>query len=978
MRKTLLNLENGKVSNIANLKLKIKSISLEDDDVIILDVEEDFKIFYTLSVLKGDFFPTPRVNDIFIPKEFYIKYDEKLQLSLFAKGEIISNKGKIFVNYKSQMNYKLIGNGLIDYLKNILNIQEELKKDIFKIKSQTKDYLYLHSFKESNQFKIEKRHLNLKLIEGDFILIDNFYEFNSNIYFNKITQIKKLNEELLIRFTLSYLAYGFIDVIKIISIEKDCYIVLNSKYKVFKISINEKLYKYNIQLCQILIINNFKIRKEEANMNVIELRDNSILFISSQNVYFIHKKITLNFYTVIKIDFLDYKKQNNIYSQIKIKDKTFPINKNEIYCIFHSFKINNSDQYAINLQLLSEDAKKNKKYYFILYHGLLNKINAFINYYSKNSVFVEYFFYQIEKPLNLINKVIKIEDKTFNMKNYDTFETQNRQRINVLNIPFSVLKNDINKDIDYESLNKKNSFQICRIFSYKNDLLFGLFNIKEIYKKLIYLKENKEFEDYYDVAGNILSELEKYDDLNILKKKYEKIYYEMKNNNPYLFSNICSLSEYENEITYSQYKTRLGLIVVKYIIECKSVEQMKDLIDNFNNVKIKIDKKQLTLFQKLRIFNFYLNKNFIYVNILFYDELNPNSPYALANNFNKNEINNLNIYSRYFLPYLQFDSFILYNYLYKENSFSLSLELDFVMKYNLLSNYEEFIFITLEKNGYLAYKTKNEKITAIQEDNLFGANKKPLIKYLTDINESKNKAFSISMENRHEGCHNKVQQKNLENTPYLFCRDCKMKKIKSEKNPEKGKSGRIIESFLYDNQLRISELKKNNIYGDLLDYRYFIGPNFDEFKKKVAEIDLNNKKNSKGIDIEYNEESSLEINIENNKGNIKESREESMEESSEEANKEINKENNKENDICELYDKNKLNEKQKLNSEQSQEIEIGNTYFLDDVEYLKLDPISQGRHYFANETYLPKYFIEQQKIEEEERKLRKGKAKIIL
>jgi len=988
MKKALLNLENGKITNINNLILKINGISFQDDDVIVIDVEEEHNIFYTISILKGDYFPTPTINDIFIPNEFSIKYDENLELRLFAKGELI--KDRIFVKCKPLIAYKLIGRGLIDYLKKLFNIKEELKIDIFKIESITQDYFDLYSFKELKHKYLKKKLVNLELIKDDFILIDNFYESKLYINFNKITQIKKLSEELLIRFSLKNLVNDKIDAIKIISIEDNYYIVLNSEYKLFKISISKELKKYNIKLCQILIINNFKIILEkESDMNIIELRNNSILFISSQNIYFAHKKITLNFYSVIKINCLDYKKENNLYNQIEIKDQIFPINKNEIFCIIKSFKINNCDQYAIKLKLLSNDAKKKKKYYFILYHGLLNKINSFINYDSENSVFVEYFFYQINKPLNLINKTIKINDKTYYMKNFDIFDTENRQRINILNTPFSVLKFDNNNEINYESLikEKKNSFQICRIFSEKEgNLLFGVFNIKEIYKKLIYLKENSDFDNYYDFVGNIVSEIEKIDDINSFKKKYENIYNNLMEHkeNSYIISNICSLSEYENEITYSQYKTRLGFILCKNIIECKSIEEMKDLIEHFNYVRNKINGKKLTLFQKLRILLFYINKKFIYVDILFYDELNKNSPYVLALNFNKNEINHLNVYSRYFLAYLQFDSFILYNYLYKENSFSLSLELDFVMKYNLLSNYEGFIFISLEKNDYLVYKTKNEKITAIQEENLFGVTTKR-IKYITDINESKNKAFSISMENRHEGCHNKVQQKNLENTPYLFCRDCKMRKIISEKNPKKGESGRIIENFLYNNELRISKLKKKNIYDSLLDYNYFIGSNFDDFKKKVVEIDIkdkeeikkeSNEENNKGSKKECNKESNKEnnkeckeesnkvIKKENNKDYKEEIRDESIEESSEES----DKENNKENNICELYDNNKLN-----NLEESKEIEIGNTYFLDDVEYLKLDPISKGRHLSDDENYLPKYFIKQKKIEEEERKLRKGK-----
>lgn len=308
MKEALLNLENGKISNINNLILKIKGISFHDDDIIEIDVEEEHKIFYTISILKGDYFPTPRINDIFIPNEFSINYDENLELRLFAKGELI--KGRLFVNYKPKIAYKLIGKGLIDYLKKLFNIKEEFKIDIFKIESITQDYFDLYSFKEYKHKFLKKELISLELIKDDFILIDNFYESELYIHFSKITQIKKLNEELLIRFSLKNLINDKIDAIKIISIEDNYYIVLNSEYKLFKISISKELKKYNIKLCQILIINNFKIILEkESDMNIIELRKNSILFISSQNIYFAHKKITLNFYSVIKINCLDYKKK---------------------------------------------------------------------------------------------------------------------------------------------------------------------------------------------------------------------------------------------------------------------------------------------------------------------------------------------------------------------------------------------------------------------------------------------------------------------------------------------------------------------------------------------------------------------------------------------------------------------------------------------------------------------------------------------
>ena len=316
----------------------------------------------------------------------------------------------------------------------------------------------------------------------------------------------------------------------------------------------------------------------------------------------------------------------------------------------------------------------------------------------------------------------------------------------------------------------------------------------------------------------------------------------------------------------------------------------------------------------------------------------------MANNFNKEEIKNLNIYSRFFSAHLQIDSFILYNYIYKENSFSFSLELDFVMKHNLLSNYEEFIFTSSEDpDDLFAYEALNGKITVIHEKNLLG---KSDVQFINEIKESKNIAFSISMENRHEkNCHTKVRKKNLGNTPILFCRDCKIDRIVSEKNPNKGESGRIIESFIYDNQLRISKLKTLNKYGCLLDYRYFIDKNFNELKKKVVEIDYETTpiENKKGKEInEENEEDDESKKGKNKKG--------------------------KENNSCEIFDKNKIKfdeSKSDLisNSKESKEIEVGKTYFIDDVEYIQLDKDNEGKH--MNEIKsLPKYFIKMQNIED--------------
>ena len=66
-------------------------------------------------------------------------------------------------------------------------------------------------------------------------------------------------------------------------------------------------------------------------------------------------------------------------------------------------------------------------------------------------------------------------------------------------------------------------------------------------------------------------------------------------------------------------------------------------------IRIKIEEKNLSFFQKLRIYQFYFARKFCGIKIVFFDELNTfNSPYVLANNFNKEEIKNITFIADFF------------------------------------------------------------------------------------------------------------------------------------------------------------------------------------------------------------------------------------------------------------------------------------------------------------------------------------------
>ena len=81
--------------------------------------------------------------------------------------------------------------------------------------------------------------------------------------------------------------------------------------------------------------------------------------------------------------------------------------------------------------------------------------------------------------------------------------------------------------------------------------------------------------------------------------------------------------------------------------------------------------------------------------------------------------------------------------------------------------------------------------------------------------------------------------------------------------------------------------------------------------------------------------------------------------------KEIKEGNKNEDEINGENDEDDESKKEKnSNSKESKEIEVGKTYFIDDVEYIQLDKDNLGKH--MNEIKsLPKYFLKMQKIEVE-------------
>ena len=834
-----------------NFKAIIKEINSETEQMTFaIQSLEKKKTFYKgLYAIKGEIFPIPKINDNVQIIEVVYKLDADFNPGFFIKLKKTEDINLISFQENNNL-MDLTKDNIITTLKDLLNITRPLySKTFLIIDDSMNDYYILKCLENNLDYYLIKNpsFLEYSFHKKDIIYVSNYYEDIGNnrniIGLTLITLVEKLTEEnlffLLEKNYINQNKYLLTKVVEIINYNKKKEIILlGENKKLFSLMTNDE----NIKLGQICLFVNYGLSKIENTIPIIEKNNESFSYFSSQEIYF-SNKIKLNNFSVIQFYFLDfiYGINGNLFTAIKINEERRDITSKEMNIIIETKKIKNYEYYPISIQLIEKD-NKNITFNFNLLHGLLNKINGFINKKNKNPYFYEYLYYYCDSMIYQAKKNIILDGKSYSILLYDNFDSSNRLRFNVLNIPFQ-------KECNEKLLKKSNSLMVYEIFTEEklHPENIGVFCIDEIKNNIPNLKSNNIFDKYYNDFGfiyNALSDFknQKPEDLvDICTKNFiDKITSDKKID----FKNI---SCYEEEISLSQFKTRIG-IIVSYYLSISSKNEKIDVLEKIQNIfKIIYRRKNsLSLMQFLRLFKFLVKKLLINYQVYkpcFISEMDEFSPYLAAYNFNVEEINNIEESSRLFMAYLQIDSYILVNhYKYNAKSYSLSIEPLFMVRNHLLQTYEGFFLIEKSDQNRYAQSITDEKITIINIKKIFEFSN--IINFedmdrITEPDILKNHAFAVSMEFRHENnSHQKKNQKNRHITsPIYYFDKAEIKKIEYLKNNKiQGEDGRLIEAFIDDDRERISSLQADIIYGNLLDIKLFIQSNFDELKKKFNEI----------------------------------------------------------------------------------------------------------------------------------------------
>ena len=383
--------------------------------------------------------------------------------------------------------------------------------------------------------------------------------------------------------------------------------------------------------------------------------------------------------------------------------------------------------------------------------------------------------------------------------------------------------------------------------------LLGIYDIDNIYENLPEDKNIYEPKEEYKLLYNFIEIIKNNNDKE--KKQYLE---SLENKIPFEEAkSLVNTFNYDfSDINYENYIIYINLCLYYYY----TITHFKNgLLKQFEEKFIELAYSKITYADRIRIIRFMCQEFCINVTeqrlIHFYlvDKLDDDNSYKIAINFNKNMINNLEESSKLYIPFLQLDSYILYNYNNNSYSYTLSLEPLVITKKHLLSSYEDFFFVyrEKEKNGIKTLATQSiySDITSINEYSLFSSHNDCDSRVLN----GNDFAVPVSTELLHErNGHSKKNKKNKRNkTPRYFYKKKKLIKMdekycdidEKNKNQYKGEAGLLVEYFIrYDKQSLIDELKQKLIFGDIINnVKLFTAKNFKDLYNLMIKIKSKNK-----------------------------------------------------------------------------------------------------------------------------------------
>ena len=449
----------------------------------------------------------------------------------------------------------------------------------------------------------------------------------------------------------------------------------------------------------------------------------------------------------------------------------------------------------------------------------------------------------------------------------DSFENDSRSRIILINAPNFITLDGVTFDVvkfrpKIENIDE-NSFEVALFDVSKEYYASKLIKIKEefsIIKNINNYKDN--LEKFYSEIKNLYNQkdndIDKY--LLIVKKsgisKVEINFTQKKS---------VLKNEFQTEEGYHlMYIYLLWYIIGPYFTNDKDKDKDKDKLTIINILDCAeraymdyLNDKELEIYEKIMLI--YSNMIFLltFKNINDYNDsklkyikrkdIKPKSVFGISFDFMKNFIEKLTPQSYLFYPLLLIDSGI-YKTKEQKSLYGFNMESCENLKQHLLELIPDVFFVyerkinLLEEEGGFNFKGYSvvfiNKLLALNK-----YEKNPILYEYKNIEEertNKHYGMRVGKTMMHESfCHNKLifeYKVGFESPNYFYNAEMNLIRIVPVNYPQnneylkvnrigedkKGESGKLVESFLSSEGIIITELKKLHIFGELLNYKYFI------------------------------------------------------------------------------------------------------------------------------------------------------------
>ena len=457
--------------------------------------------------------------------------------------------------------------------------------------------------------------------------------------------------------------------------------------------------------------------------------------------------------------------------------------------------------------------------------------------------------------------IIRIADNNSNKYSISTFKTRIIYKENFLE------KNILTKNEFFE-LTKNFCSKYCNFLK----------TIEKIKPKDLTKETLKKFSDELNLLNQEYKEIENKEEFDYLSNPLN---YEInKNSLEFVYQNYF-LSEYSS--IYNKDKKENSIInflnFAKYAVETHEVEHTFFVkVVNDKNLEKSEKVKLLEAFSDICIKTILSNNSILdsdYVNIEEMNKTDRENPYYKAVELLNNIIDNLNENSRLFEVFLYFNSGTIENYLAKDEKieyysknmfdekikiktgtykteFGLSILNLKQVKSHLKKLIPKIIIRTETTVKFRAYFENETNIMIINEKAMFNKKCK-----LLDIQFKEKGAekfiIPITVEILHElMSHGKLRLYNEEEESPRYYRDSMKnfeynsisKNCEIEGNQYKmfpvPESGKILEKFISEKDQVINALKSPSLENtQFLDYKYWIGPNFDIIENKILQRNIN-------------------------------------------------------------------------------------------------------------------------------------------